>query len=367
MKTVLTIIGIRPDIVRLAFLIKRLDSNPFLNHVVLSTGQHFDDELTEIIYKDLDLRRPDYQLEMGARGRPYNEQVASLFETLPPVLALIDPDFVITLGDTNSVLCNFILRREASRLDFKIARIEAGMRVHSFALPEEGNRKIADCVADYFFCYTKGNKANLIKEGKNPDNIFIVGNTIKEPCEYFINKYALFSQEKKESYILADIHREENLTIDRLTWILRELQFLSAKYRKPVKLLNYKRTISFMMMNKIDFSFCELEDLKNYSDYLHLQFHSFFTFSDSGSAAEECPLIWTKLIVPREETERPESVESKCCVHIKREEGLVSWQRERQKRKIFEYLENYDPDINWIGDGNTSRRIAAKIDTLVNE
>ena len=280
-KRVLTILGIRPDIIRLAFLIKRLDADPFIDHFVLTTGQHFDSNLTDEIYKDLDLRKPDHNLEIGKYGRPYNEQISELFLKLPDYLKRVNPDMVVTLGDTNSVCCSTILRREANRVGFKIARIEAGMRTHKWELPEECNRVQADSVADYFFCYHEENKNNLLREGKSDGQIFIVGNTIVEPVKYIIHKEGK-DFKKGDSQILVDIHREENVdSLKRLSEIIESLhKFKNSK----IKILGYPRFLA--KTEQFDIKLpknADIIELQSYSNYLKLQYSCWGIISDSGS------------------------------------------------------------------------------------
>jgi UDP-N-acetylglucosamine 2-epimerase (non-hydrolysing) len=343
MKTVISIVGIRPDFIRMSKVFKLLDKN--FNHILIHTGQHFDKNLSDVFFDELDIRTPDFNLGIGGIGKEHFHQTAEL-----PIKIIetfrnnkIKPDLILFLGDSNSVVSAVALKKEG----YKIGHIEAGMRSGDKRMLEEINRIVCDHCSDFLFTYHKNYKKKLLKENIKKESIFVVGNTIVEVCSEMTKK--LKKQEKTNTHILMDIHRPENFKFeDRLKWIFEYANLCSHKYNIPVKMLNFKRTSENIQKFNLSLGKVELINLMNLTDYLTFVYNSKFIISDSGTGQEEPAFLNTKVIVPRDFTERPESVENHCSFMLK----------ENCFEESFKWLDsNNKIQTEWMGDGTTAKKI----------
>ena len=344
-----TITGIRPDFIRMSEVFARLDDR--FQHVMIHTGQHYDDELSKIFFDQLSIRKPDYQLDTGTRSRNHYEQLSYLSTEIIALLKRerIEPDVILFLGDSNSVLASVPLFKEG----YRIAHIEAGMRSYDRRMPEEVNRVLCDYVSDLVFVYTDLYKQRLAQENKNPDQIFVVGNTILE----VVRKY-MPSGERSRDYILADVHRNENLGDPRqYDHVLTYLSGLGAALNMQVRLVRFKRAVRMiethdLLRNKPNI---ELVGPYGFLDYLDRQYQAYGVVSDSGTSQEECPLLGVPVAVPRDYTERPESVEFGNSVLVG-ESKPISDMIDASAR-FFDSYSVSDEQIRWLGDGRTSERV----------
>jgi len=346
---IVTITGIRPDFIRMSKVFEKLDQN--FNHIMIHSGQHYDDELSKIFFSELNIRKPDFTLEAGKNSKNHYEQQSYLSKEIIYLLKRenIKPDLILFLGDSNSATASVPLFKEG----YKIGHIEGGMRSYDRRMPEEVNRVICDYVSDFVFVYTPLYKERLIKENKSQEDIFIVGNTIVEVVEKHIPR-----GERDKSYIAADIHRTENLkTAEQFDHILTYLSTLGERLNLPVKLVKFRRAQKLIDENNL------LEDKKNielvgpygFLEYLKFQYHSFGVVSDSGTCQEECPLLGVPVAVPRNCTERPESVEFGNSILVGETAPI-----EDMLNKTVEFFDNYEVNeekIKWLGNGTTSDKI----------
>jgi len=342
-KTIITITGIRPDFIRMSEIFKKLDDN--FNHILVHTGQHYDKMLSDVFFDELSIRKPDYNLEIGSKGKEHFHQQSDLSIKIIDLIRneKINPDLIIFLGDSNSALASVPLKKEG----YKIAHIEAGMRSGDKRMLEEINRIVCDHCSDFLFVYHENYKEKVIKESINPDSIFVVGNTIKEVA----NKIQL-NDTKKNNKIILDVHRPENFNDkERLKNILNYANICSKRFNIPVEMLSFKRTMDKITEYNLDLEDIKVIDLLSFKNYINEIYHSKFIISDSGTAQEEPCLFKTPVIVPRDFTERPESVESGCSYMINVNELDVSW------IESFNYLSNYNSNTDWLGDGKTSDKI----------
>jgi UDP-N-acetylglucosamine 2-epimerase (non-hydrolysing) len=344
-KTVVSIVGIRPDFIRMSKIFKLLDKN--FNHILIHTGQHFDKNLSDVFFEELAIRNPDYNLGVGGLGKEHFHQTAELSVKVIELFRAknIKPDIILFLGDANSVSCSVSLKKEG----YKIAHIEAGMRSGDKKMLEEINRTVCDHCSDYLFTYHKNYKKKLIKENINKESIFVVGNTIVEVCSEIAKN--LKNREKTNKHILLDIHRPENFKFEnRLKWIFEYANLCSDKYNIPIKMLNFKRTSENIKKFNLFLGKIEFIDLMNFTDYLTFVYDSKFIISDSGTSQEEPALLNTKVIVPRDFTERPESVENNCSFMLK----------QGNFEESFSWLESDNKiQTEWMGDGTTAKKIIA--------
>jgi UDP-N-acetylglucosamine 2-epimerase (non-hydrolysing) len=349
MKKIITITGIRPDFIRMSKVFERLDEN--FEHIMIHTGQHYDDSLSKIFFNELKIRKPDFTLSTGKNSSNHYEQLSYLSKEVIGLLKKrkIEPSLILFLGDSNSALVSAPLFKEG----YKIGHIEGGMRSYDRRMPEEVNRVICDYVSDLVFVYTPEYKKRLIKENKNTEDIFVVGNTIVEVVKEYLPK-----GRPSKNFLVADIHRSENLkTPEQFNHILEYVNEVGKKLGMQVQLVKFNRAVKMIAQYNL------LEDKKNiklvgpygFLDYLNLQYNAYGIISDSGTSQEECPLLGVPVAVPRLKTERPESVEFGNSI-------LVGETRPINKmvNETISFFNNYSitpKQLKWLGDGKTSNKI----------
>jgi UDP-N-acetylglucosamine 2-epimerase (non-hydrolysing) len=346
---VVSITGIRPDFIRMSKVFEKLDQN--FEHIMIHTGQHYDDALSKIFFNQLKIRKPDYTLSTGKNSTNHYEQLSYLSKEIFYLLKRkkIGPAIILFLGDSNSALVSAPLFKEG----YNIGHIEGGMRSYDRRMPEEVNRVICDYVSDLVFVYTPLYKERLVKENKNPDQIFVVGNTIVEIVRQYMP-----SGSRKKNFILADIHRSENIkTPVQLNHILTYLNELSKKTGLEVQLVKFNRTVKMIEKNNLLAGKKNIKLVGPYGflDYLNLQYNAFGIVSDSGTSQEECPLLGVPVAVPRLKTERPESLENGNSILVGETSPI-----NRMVSDTISFFENYSvskKQLKWLGDGRTSEKI----------
>jgi UDP-N-acetylglucosamine 2-epimerase (non-hydrolysing) len=349
MKTVVTITGIRPDFIRMSFIFKELDLN--FNHILVHTGQHYDTHLSDVFFKQLGIRAPNYILNSGKESSNHYEQLAYLSTAIPKLFKdnNINPDLIIFLGDSNSAGVSFPLKKDG----YRIAHIEAGMRSYDKRMLEEINRTVCDHCSDLLFVYHEDYKQQANKENIHK-NVFVVGNTIVEPFMLF--RDSIMNTPKRNDMILLDIHRPENFKyVDRLRLIFKFANACIDKYNLPVKMLYFKRLKDMIDLHSIDMGKIEMIPLFPYKEYLETVYHCKFIISDSGTGQEEPALLNTPVIVPRDFTERPQSYSHNCSIKLDLTLG-------NNNKNVFEWIDaicrgQLTIDASWLGDGTTSKQI----------
>ncbi len=352
MKTVITVSGIRPDFIRMSSIFKKLDEDNDINHILIHTGQHYDELLSGVFFKELQIRKPDYILDTGKQGGTHYNQLGYLSVAIMELLQKnnLEPDIILFLGDSNTVCASLPLRKEG----YIVGHIEAGMRSFDKRMLEEINRTICDHCSHIHFVYHDAYKTFLENENIK-ENVHVVGNTIVEVCKPFMPK-----ENKLNNMILLDIHRPENFKYKhRMQHIIQYANLCIEKYRVPVKMLNFGRTTKCMKEYGINIGKVELIDLMAYKEYLTTIYHCPFIISDSGTAQEEPAIFDTPVIVPRDFTERPQSVQANCSYMLKVNsdtnfEDSWNWLFKIKSKEI-------KMDIKWLGDGNTSCLIVDKL------
>jgi len=345
-RKVVTVTGIRPDFIRMSEIFRKLDEN--FDHVMIHTGQHYDEMLSGVFFNELTIRKPDINLQVGAPGKLHYEQQAEVGPKLIKCLQenQINPDIILFLGDSNSVLASIPLKKEK----YKIGHIEAGMRSHDLYMPEEVNRKVCDHVSDILFAYHDDYVDLLFAEGiVYPQEIYNVGNTIVE----VLRKYIDADYKGDKDFILVDIHRHENITNRvRLQGVIQQIQSFHTQFGLPVRMLSFPRTMKFIADNFINTSGIEFVPLMSYLEFLRAQQDAAFIVSDSGTAQEEPALIGTPVIVPRTSTERPQSLQAGNSIMLDLTDDSFD--------EAVKFIYNYDPETvscSWLGDGQTSEQV----------
>jgi len=304
-----TILGTRPELIRLALIIKRLDE--VFEHRLVHTGQNSDSNLSKVFFKELKIRIPDLYLESE------NSTLGSFLGGLLPAIELEfennPPDAVVILGDTNSALAGIIAKRRG----IPVYHLEAGNRSFDQNVPEEINRRIVDHFSDFNLAYTNNAKDNLLREGLHPRNIVVIGSPLCEVVSYYgdeINSSKILRELKLESrkYFLVSAHRQENVDDPvRLRNLINSLNEIALKFNQPIVISTHPRTKS-----KLDKLNLEINPLLTFHepfgfiDYCKVQKESRIVFSDSGSVSEESVILGFKAITVRDSMERPEALES---------------------------------------------------------
>src|SRR3990167_2922688 len=249
MLTIVSVIGIRPDIIRMSETIKLLDKQDWCRHILIHAGQHYDKQLSSVFFEDLRLRLPDYDLELGRKYRTHYEYSGNVGTELIKLFEKekINPDTIIFLGDSNTVLASIPLRKQG----YHTTHIEALMRSGDMRMPEEINRKACDSVSDLLFYYHEDYKKYYSEESLTAKHKFCVGNTIVEPFFEFQERNYGYTAGKRENMVVVDIHRPENFTDrERMGKIFEILGKLSKEY--TIKLLEFKRTFEYLKQFKIN-------------------------------------------------------------------------------------------------------------------
>lgn len=359
---ILTITGIRPDFIRMSKIFKKFDEN--FEHILVHSGQHYDKLLSDVFFEELQIRKPDYNLEIGGPGKEHFHQAADLSVKIIELIRKenLNPDLIVFLGDSNSVVCAVPLKKEG----FKIAHIEAGMRSYDRRMLEETNRVVCDHCSEYLFVYHNNYKEKAIKEGIDPNRIFVVGNTIVEvACEM---QKELYGIPKGYNHIILDVHRPENFKDKtRLQNIISFANDMSILLESPVKMLNFGRTEKMLQEYNINLGKIELVPLMSFKNYIRAVYNSVCLISDSGTAQEEPALFGTPVIVPRDFTERPESVKYECSymIDVNSEYNTTWGEAHDYVNAVLSGNKLIKPE--WLGDGNTSQIIVDKIRELFNE
>lgn len=312
---VMTIVGTRPEIIRLSCIIKKLDK--YCDHILVHTGQNYDYELGKILFEDLGLRDPDYILNV--KSNTLYGQLGNIFNQAGEIIDKIRPDAVLVLGDTNSALSVI----NAKRLKIPIFHMEAGDRCFDENVPEEINRRIVDHVADINLAYTENSRRNLLREGIHPSKIFVTGSPIREVYSSIMDKLgkSIILDKmglKKKAFFTASIHREEN--VDRkkeLNLIVDIFDALVKKYNMPVIVSTHPRTkkrIQSLGLDKKSDKRIIWHKPFGLIDYLTLQINSFCVVSDSGTIHEDSSVLNFPAIAIRKSTEKAESIDAGRCV-----------------------------------------------------
>ena len=308
-----TILGTRPEIIRLAECIKLCDQ--YFEHILIHTGQNYDYELNEIFFEDLNLRKPDFFLNVA--GNHLGETIGNVISKSYKILASEKPDALLVLGDTNSVLSTIA----AKRLKIPIFHMEAGNRCFDQNVPEEINRKISDHISDINLTYTEHSRRYLLSEGFRKDHVFVTGsplyevlkkNEVKIQDSNVVERLGL----EKGSYIVVSAHREENIDLKNQFEVLAEsLNAVADKYKMPIIFSTHPRTKN--RMEKSNFVFNPL--IKSvaplgFFDYVKLQQNAYVVLSDSGTISEESAMMGFPAVSIRTSTERPEAVDAGTIV-----------------------------------------------------
>ena len=307
---VMTVLGTRPEIIRLSRLISILDN--LCDHTLVHTGQNYDNRLSELFFSDLGLREPDMYL--GVRADGIGEQIGQILTGIEAAFLERKPERVLILGDTNSGLVSLV----AKRMGIQVFHMEAGNRCYDDRVPEEINRRVIDHSSSVLLPYTDRSKENLLAEGIRREEIFVTGNPIKEVLDYYapqINASSVLDDLGLETggYFLVTAHRAENVDDDaRLKNLMIALADLHMTHGKRIIYSVHPRTRSKLntMTECPDMTGVELLEPFGFFDFVQLEKHAFCLVSDSGTVQEEACIFGTPNVTIRDVTERPETIEA---------------------------------------------------------
>ena len=344
----MTILGTRPEIIRLSEIIKKADK--YFEHILVHTGQNWDYTLNKVFFDDLELREPDYYLD--SVGNNLGETIGNIISKSYEILEKEKPDALLLLGDTNSSLSAIA----AKRLKVPIFHMEAGNRCFDQNLPEEINRKIVDHISDINLPYTENSRRYLLAEGFRKEHIFVTGSPMTEVLE--INKEKIENSDilerlnlKPNKYILLSTHREENVDKEEtFNNLIESINEVAEVYKLPIIFSVHPRTQKKLKERKVKFNSL-VQEMKPFGffDYCNLQKNSFCVLSDSGTLSEESAILEFPAISIRTSTERPEVIDKGNIIlaGIKKDEVLSSleiatemFKTDNKKVKPYDYLDN---------------------------
>src|SRR6202050_1900691 len=305
----MTVLGTRPEIIRLSRIIPLLDRHS--EHILVDTGQNYDARLSELFFRELKVRQPD--MSLGVRGSSFGDQVAQILSRGEEVLLEKRPDRVLILGDTNSGLMAIVARR----FGIPVFHMEAGNRCYDFRVPEESNRRIIDHLSSVLMPYTNRSRENLLREGIAAENIYVTGNPIYEVMQRFASEIAaseilstLKLQEKR--FFLVTMHRAENVDLEhRLRGGLEASVLLHRQFDLPILCSLHPRTRSKAKEFGIDLVSTGLGFFEPFGfvDFIRLEQNAFCVITDSGTVQEETCILGVPNVTIRDVTERPETIE----------------------------------------------------------
>ena len=314
---VMTVVGTRPEIIRLSRVLSALDASEAVDHIIVHTGQNYDYELNQIFFEDLGLRKPDYFLE--AAGKTATETVGNILIKIDPLLEELKPDAFLVLGDTNSCLCAI----PAKKRHIPIFHMEAGNRCFDQRVPEETNRKIVDHTSDINLTYSDIAREYLLREGLPADRIIKTGSPMYEVLNHYLpqidasNVLDKLGLEEGKFFVVSS-HREENINSEKnFRGLMTSLNAIAEKYKYPIIVSTHPRTQNMIDKMQIEMR-PEVQFLKplGFHDYNALQKRAYAVLSDSGTISEESSILNFRALNIRQAHERPEAMEEASVMMV---------------------------------------------------
>ena len=350
----MTVVGTRPEIIRLARVMSALDNSRAIEHIIVHTGQNYDYELNQIFFDDLQIRKPDYFL--NAAGTTATETIGKILINIDPLLELVKPDAFLVLGDTNSCLCSI----PAKKRHIPIFHMEAGNRCFDQRVPEETNRKIVDHISDINLTYSDIAREYLLREGISADRIIKTGSPMFEVLNYYLD-YIKNSDVLKRlnleqyKYFVVSAHREENINNEsNFTGLISSLNMIAEKYNYPIIVSTHPRTRKMIDAKGIILH-KNIQLLKplGFNDYNALQMNARAVLSDSGTISEESSILNFPALNIRQAHERPEAMEEASVMMVGLNpdrilQGLIELEtQKRGEERFFRTVSDYSmPNVS---------------------
>lgn len=348
----MTVVGTRPEIIRLSRVMAALDAAPAIEHIIVHTGQNYDYELNQIFFDDMVIRKPDHFL--NAAGSSATETIGQILIKIDPLLESLQPDAFMVLGDTNSCLCAI----PAKKRHIPIFHMEAGNRCFDQRVPEETNRKIVDHIADINLTYSDIAREYLLREGLPADRIIKTGSPMFEVLEHYLPSIQSSSIVEKlglkeQQFFVVSCHREENVNSTKFEGFIDTLNEISDHYHMPVIVSTHPRTRKLLDAKALKVS-DHIQFMKpmGFNDYNALQMKSFAVLSDSGTISEESSILNFPALNIREAHERPEAMEeaSVMMVGFNQErilQGLKQLEQLDRSKRAFRRVADYSmPNVS---------------------
>ena len=314
---VMTVVGTRPEIIRLSRVMSALDNSKAIEHIIVHTGQNYDYELNQIFFDDLQIRKPDYFL--NAAGATATETIGKILINIDPLLEDVKPDAFLVLGDTNSCLCAI----PAKKRHIPIFHMEAGNRCFDQRVPEETNRKIVDHISDINLIYSDIAREYLLREGLSADRIIKTGSPMFEVLNHYLPSIDRSDVLKrlglvKHKYFVVSAHREENISSDsNFTNLVSSLNLVAEKYDLPIIVSTHPRTRKMIDVKGIKLhDNIQLSKPLGFNDYNALQMNAKAVLSDSGTISEESSILNFPALNIRQAHERPEAMEEASVMMV---------------------------------------------------
>ncbi len=350
---VMTVVGTRPEIIRLSRVLSALDESPAIEHILVHTGQNYDYELNQIFFEDLELRKPDHFL--NAAGKTASETIGQILINVDTVLEKENPDAFLVLGDTNSCLCAI----PAKKRQIPIFHMEAGNRCFDQRVPEETNRKIVDHISDVNLTYSDIAREYLLREGLPPDRVIKTGSPMFEVLHHYLPKVKQSNilsklNIQKDGYFVVSAHREENIASEKnFGSLCSVLNSIAEEYQLPVIVSTHPRTQNMIDKRGVEFNpLVKLGKPLGLSDYIHLQMNAKAVLSDSGTISEESSILNFRALNIREAHERPEAMEEAAVMMVglnpeRIMQGLSQLAQQNIENRNFRMVSDYSmPNVS---------------------
>lgn len=318
---VMTVVGTRPEIIRLSRVMSSLDNSPSVEHITVHTGQNYDYELNEVFYSELGIRKPDYFLNAAATTP--TATIGQILVNIDPLLEEVQPDAFLVLGDTNSCLCAI----PAKKRKIPIFHMEAGNRCFDQRVPEETNRKIVDHISDMNLTYSDIAREYLLREGLSPDRVIKTGSPMFEVLTHYLDQIKASKvlndlKLEPQNFFVVSAHREENISSDMsFKNLLLSLNAIAEKYSHPIIVSTHPRTRKklekFQSTGVLELNpLIQWQKPLGFSDYNALQLNALAVLSDSGTISEESSILNFRALNIREAHERPEAMEEASVMMV---------------------------------------------------
>jgi UDP-N-acetylglucosamine 2-epimerase (non-hydrolysing) len=359
---VMTVVGTRPEIIRLSRVMVALDSSPSIEHITVHTGQNYDYELNEVFYSDLGIRKPDYFLNAAATTP--TATIGQILVNIDPLLEEVQPDAFLVLGDTNSCLCAI----PAKKRKIPIFHMEAGNRCFDQRVPEETNRKIVDHISDINLTYSDIAREYLLREGLSPDRVIKTGSPMFEVLTHYLDQIKASKvlndlKLEPQKFFVVSAHREENISSDKsFENLLHSLNAIAEKYRYPIIVSTHPRTrkkletvqsTGTLELNPL----IQWQKPLGFSDYNALQLNAFAVLSDSGTISEESSILNFRALNIREAHERPEAMEEASVMMVGLEPERILQGLAQLEQQHVGTTRNYRPVADYSMP-NVSEKVA---------